>query len=540
MKEQDAPLPIRIFNDPQPIPRRVPDYMRTRGGILYWTGALIMFTFIYEILTGLVILIYYEPSNAYKSTEAFLNTAPFGSLILTTHLYAAYAMIFLIYVHLLRNLLVGAYKKPREIQWLTGIALLAMTIGVSFFGYSMSGDILSADAVGIGQTIAGGFPYLGDYLRTIFFGTGTSVTLFQSMLAWHIILAAGIGFIFALHFFLAEYNTIMPSRKEAGYEAPALDRDDGSYKPWYPYNLFYMVQYMMLTFGFIFIIPSVLAIAPNVPVLFSPFPQVAAGTPVPPSFPAYPPWFLLFVYKELDFIMVDGLTPFWSTMIFVGAPLAYLILLPYLDSRKTLKLSDRPVTVAFSILGVFYLIGLSVWAVVSPGAQEPDIYVMPFFLIPAAVILPLSFYLSRRIGDVGLGLMNKLHVETSMAAWAVAALLLGLSSFLTGHMISVLGSSFTAEGLAIAVILTAMTLAEAVVIVEILTRNLHGRESPLEFLRVPKPAVLGLGTIGVLVAISAVNPSNVYDEAIYGIGLGMIFFLAGMLIREYRKSELGE
>lgn len=82
--------------------KKVPDYMRKRGGIWYWTGALITMAFVYQVITGLLLLLYYVPSDAYNSTEAIITTVPYGSLILTTHLYGAYAMIFLIYVHLFR------------------------------------------------------------------------------------------------------------------------------------------------------------------------------------------------------------------------------------------------------------------------------------------------------------------------------------------------------------------------------------------------------------------------------------------------------
>jgi Cytochrome b subunit of the bc complex len=133
----DKSIIEQVMNDPQPIPRKVPDYMRKRGGLWYWTGAMIMIAFFYEAITGLILFIYYQPSNAYVSTEGVLNIA-YGSVILTTHLYGAYIMIALVYIHLLRNLFVGAYKKPREIQWLSGVILLILTVAVAYFGYSLT------------------------------------------------------------------------------------------------------------------------------------------------------------------------------------------------------------------------------------------------------------------------------------------------------------------------------------------------------------------------------------------------------------------
>ncbi|WP_075056405.1 hypothetical protein [Thermogymnomonas acidicola] len=58
--------------------RRVPDYMRKKGGFLYWTGALVSIAFIYQVITGLLLLLYYNPANAYATTETIINEVPFG------------------------------------------------------------------------------------------------------------------------------------------------------------------------------------------------------------------------------------------------------------------------------------------------------------------------------------------------------------------------------------------------------------------------------------------------------------------------------
>ncbi|MEM3318155.1 MAG: cytochrome bc complex cytochrome b subunit, partial [Thermoplasmatales archaeon] len=326
----DKSLLELVMNEPKPLPRKVPDYMRSRGGIWYWTGAMVMIAFFYEVATGLILFLYYQPSNAYASTEAILGI-PYGSVILTTHLYGAYIMIALVYVHLLRNLFVGAYKKPREMQWVSGVILLILTVAVAYFGYSLSGDVLSSDATDVARGIINGFPFIGSYLSLIILGNGESISLFTRYEGWHIILAGLILVIFAMHFFLAEYNTIMPDPKKGNYKVPALDIEDKDYKPWYPYNLYYMAQIALFTLALIFIIPSVIAITPHVPALFSPFPQVSATSPLASLVPPYPPWFLLFVYKELDFGISGTIGPFWASVLFIGLPLVYLFAIPYID-----------------------------------------------------------------------------------------------------------------------------------------------------------------------------------------------------------------
>lgn len=528
----------KIMNDPQPIPRKVPDYMRKSGGFMFWTGAMVSAVFLYEVVTGLILLFYYQPSNAYNSTEAFLNTVPFGSIILTTHLYGAYAMIVLVYIHLLRNLFVGAYKKPRQMQWLSGILLLLMTIGVGFFGYSMSGDVLSADATDVGRGISGAVPVIGQYLTSLFFGSGTQLSLFHRLLAWHIVLAALIGIFFLAHFFLAEYNTIMPSGKDSGDRAPAIDRDDGSYKPWYPYNLMYMMQIVLLTLGIVVIIPSILAVIPNVPALFSPFPQVAPNSPLAMNVPAYPPWFLLFIYKELDFQFAQGLGPFYATVIFAGLPLAYLVLLPYLDTKASLKLVDRPITVSLTIVGVVYLAILSAWGALEPGVPINNGIVALFYIVPLVVITGFVMFLTKMIKQ---GKITNPYI----GGIVLSATFAGLSAFGIGAILVYSGMNFTPSvlaGLSILGLFLGISLLFAFALIFGIfppkARKQEGNISKNTY--VAYSSIMGILSIVILIEILSMPFGNIYNQSLYGVGLGVLLLIGGVMIRLYRGQYYGE
>lgn len=528
----------QIMNDPQPLPRKVPDYMRTKGGFWYWTGAMVMTAFIYEAVTGLILLFYYSPSEAYKSTMAFLNNTPYGSIILTTHLYGAYAMIILLYLHLLRSLFVGAFKKPREMQWLIGIALLMLTLGVGFFGYSMSGDVLSQDATDVGKGIAQGFPVIGWWLTLVFFGGGSSLSLFTRLLGWHVALAAGIGVLFAVHFFLAEYNTIMPRVEKNADKAPLIDKETPSYKPWYPFNMIYMVQIMLLVIGIIILIPSILAVLPNVPVLFSPFPQVAPGASGAANVPAYPPWFLLFIYKELDFQIAEIIGPFWGTILFAGMPLAYLVLLPKLDIAPTLKLENRPVTVAFGIIGVIYLSCLSIWGALSPGVRIPNWEYLLFFFGIGTVTYLIVYFICKGIRE------NKFKIPIP-GRFFIALSILGLSSFGSGALIlsSIRTGSAVSE---VAMILVLMiTAISALVVVGIIKglipfknrkpeKGLSGRAYTFV------GSLYGFVTVAILAVMMVIPPTDVFNSSLYGIGLGLICIIASSLLRLYRSYNYRE
>lgn len=526
------------MNEPEPLPRKVPDYMRTKGGFWYWTGAMVMTAFIYEVVTGLILLFYYSPSDAYKSTTDFLNNTPFGSIILTTHLYGAYAMIVLVYVHLLRSLFVGAYKRPREIQWLIGVLLLLLTLGVGFFGYSMSGDVLSQDATDVGKGIAQGFPVIGWWLSLVFFGGGSSVSLFTRLLGWHIALAAGIGVLFGVHFFIAEYNTIMPRVEKNADRAPLIDKESPSYKPWFPYNMIYMGQIMLLVTGLIILIPSVLAVLPNVPALFSPFPQAAPGTAAAGTLPSYPPWFLLFIYKELDFHIAAVIGPFWASILFAGMPLGYLMLLPKLDIAPSLRMEHRPVTVSFGITGIIYLGGLSLWGALTPGIAIPNWQYLLFFIGIGAFVYLVTYFVLKGIRE------QKFKMQYP-GRFVIGLAILALSAFGSGVLII---SSMRAPSVAseISMILMIVITAITAVVIAGMIKGIFPivRNKPEKKLSGRAYTVIGsvytFAAVVILSVMMVISPTSAYNSSLYGIGLGLVTIIASILMRLYRGYVFGE
>lgn len=538
MTEKQDSMIVRMMNDPQPIPRRVPDYMRRKGGIWYWTGALVTIAFLYECLTGLVLLFYYQPANAYSSTSDFLNNTPFGSIILTTHLYGAYTMIVLLYVHLLRNLFVGAFKKPRATQWFTGVILLLLTLGVGFFGYSMSGDVLSADATDVGRGIAQGAPLIGGYLERIFFGNGTTLSLFQRMLGWHVVLTAAIGVLFLAHFIMAEFNTIMPRATEKEHHAPLIDKEKPEYKPWFPYNILYMVELTFFMFFIILLVPSVLMLLNSVPPLFSPLPQVSPSSPLASTVPPYPPWFLLFVYKAMDFHVVSQIGTFWGTTLFAGLPLLYILFLPFIDRGRSLRLIDRPLTLALGITGIVYLIGLSVWGALTPGISILNTEVAAFFLVPLIIITIVVYYIA---GMVKSGSIKGRHPEYIFIDLAIA----GLSSFGSGMLILAYARTHSPV-YEIPSILVGLVTAVSFISLFLLISSSR-REAPPEVETAMHSrsymAYTGgftMSSVAILYIISGIPDNSLANGAIYGVGLSILFLIAGAIVKIYRKTQYGE
>ncbi|MEK6256937.1 MAG: cytochrome b N-terminal domain-containing protein [Chloroflexota bacterium] len=127
-------------------------------GVLVWTGILLMF--------------YYVPSveRAYPTMKEIQFSIPLGQFSRNMHRWAAHAMVLTVVLHMVRVFYTGAYKTPREFNWVLGIGLLLLTLGASFTGYLLPWDQLSFWAITVGTNIAGYAPMGGEAMRQILLG----------------------------------------------------------------------------------------------------------------------------------------------------------------------------------------------------------------------------------------------------------------------------------------------------------------------------------------------------------------------------------
>lgn len=122
----------------------------------YYMGGLAMFFFIVQVLTGLMLLFYYQPtvSDAHASVEYITEHVPAGGLVRNVHAWASSMMIASVFIHLLTTFAMKAFAKPREITWLTGICLFGTTFLFGFTGYLLPWHQIAVNATKIGlQTI---------------------------------------------------------------------------------------------------------------------------------------------------------------------------------------------------------------------------------------------------------------------------------------------------------------------------------------------------------------------------------------------------
>ncbi len=115
------------------------------GGPSYWYvfGSATLFAMILQIVTGIFLTMYYAPSaaSAWESTLFIYQKVPFGQFVISLHYWGATAMIALVAMHLVQVAVWGAYKRPRELQWVVGVVLFILTLVLGLTGYLLPWDL---------------------------------------------------------------------------------------------------------------------------------------------------------------------------------------------------------------------------------------------------------------------------------------------------------------------------------------------------------------------------------------------------------------
>ena len=154
-------------------------------GIRYswYLGAISTVLFGSLVASGIYLMFFYVPSpaQAYTNIQTIQTEVAFGQYIRNVHRWSAHLMVLAVSAHMARVFYRGAYKKPKEFNWVIGVVLLVLTLLMSFTGYLLPWDQLAFWAVTVGTEMAGYVPFLGDAVRSILLGGSTvsSATLLR-------------------------------------------------------------------------------------------------------------------------------------------------------------------------------------------------------------------------------------------------------------------------------------------------------------------------------------------------------------------------
>ncbi len=321
-----------------------------RGSVWYYFGGVSLFLFIIQVVTGILLLLYYKGSEqlAFESIQFIMSKVQFGWLIRSVHSWAANLFILSAFIHMFSVFFERAYRKPREITWLTGMFMLFLGFGFGFSGYLLPWNELAFFATKVGTDIAGVLPLIGEPIM-IFLRGGEDVTgaTLSRFFGFHVAVFPGIfTVLLAIHLVLVQRQ---------GMSEP-LDPENTSSigkksMPFFPNFLLRDLLLWLLVLNLLAILavffPWELGKKAD---LFAPAP---AGIK--------PEWYFLFMFQTLKYLpakvlFVDG--EVLGIAVFGIAGLLW-VLVPFLDKKSARGKHNRQLTYV-GILVVIYIIVLTI------------------------------------------------------------------------------------------------------------------------------------------------------------------------------------
>jgi quinol-cytochrome oxidoreductase complex cytochrome b subunit len=174
------------------------------------------------IASGVYLMFFYvpSPSSAYADIQTIQTDVPFGQYVRNVHRWSAHLMVLAVAAHMGRVFFRGAYKKPRQFNWVIGVVLLLLTLLMSFTGYLLPWDQLAFWAVTVGTEMAGYVPVIGEQVKEVLLGGPTvdSSTLLRFYVLHVAVLPAAIIFTLMIH--------LWRWRKDAMFDQEMEDADD--------------------------------------------------------------------------------------------------------------------------------------------------------------------------------------------------------------------------------------------------------------------------------------------------------------------------
>ena len=328
------------------------------GGLTWWhtLGSATFAVFVVQVATGTVLAMYYSasPDHAYYSVRYLQEHVISGATIRGIHHWGSSAMVILIAAHMIRVFTSGAYKYPREVNWLVGVGLFGLVLTFAFTGYLLPWDQKAYWATQVGTNIAGTTPFIGEILvRLLRGGSDLGAATLSRFFALHVLvlpLALGGGVLLHLAMVIRQGIASRPAALEA--DAPARTDD-----PAYP--AFYREAYKKSKGANVRFWPDITAkdmvvatCVVLVLVLLGTMSGAGLEDPADPTDTAYSPrpeWYFLPLFQLLK--LVPGSL---ESAVAVGLPglfILTLVFLPFFDRKSTRSFANRPIA-RLGLIGV--------------------------------------------------------------------------------------------------------------------------------------------------------------------------------------------
>lgn len=321
------------------IDKQVHKRLPPHTGWLHVFGSISLLLFISQTITGILLLIYYRPTPeaAHASIKYITAEVNFGWLYRQIHAWGASLMILAVVLHMIRTFFSGAYKKPREFTWVTGVIIFVVTITFGFTGYLLPWNQIAFWATTVGTESANKVPVIGAWLQYFLRGGDavTGETLSRFFVVHVIILPWVLTGLLAVHLFLMRLNNL--ATLEAVGEEKPLVPEEGI--PFFPVHVAKegVVAVLLLA-----VLVTLSVVAPW-----------EIGEPADPlSTPEHikPEWYFLPSYQLLKYF--EG--PYGAILGIFACTLPFVLLFfwPFLDRSKHRHPKRRPWAVGFGLFGL--------------------------------------------------------------------------------------------------------------------------------------------------------------------------------------------
>ena len=317
------------------------------GGTGWWftTGSVLLFLIALQFATGLVLGFYYVPSPAaaYDSVRYVMDEVRFGSLVRGLHYFGASFIVIAALLHMLRVVLFGSYKRPREVTWISGVLLLLVILAFALTGYLLPWDQKAYWATTVTINVAASGPF-GEYVAGILRGGDTlgALTLVRWYAAHVFLLPAAVILLIVAHVALMRRH---------GISGPVTPSSAPS-RPFYPYHA------MKDTIAAAAVFAALLALA-----MSSPAPLDAIADPTDASYVPRPEWYFLGLFQLLKYFS-GPLEPL-ATIVIPALVVLALLALPFIDRHPDRRPSRRR-----GVLAAFAALGAGVVALTYLGFQD--------------------------------------------------------------------------------------------------------------------------------------------------------------------------
>jgi cytochrome b6 len=332
------------------------DYMRNkqvpvhRHTIWYYMGGVTLFLFITQVFTGILLVLYYQADedSAFESVQFIMTEVKFGWLIRSIHSWAANLMVFFVFIHMFSTFFTKAFRSPRELTWITGFILFALSLGFGFTGYLLPWNELSFFATKVGTDIVGAIPLIGNAAEIVLRGgedvTGATLSRFYAI---HIAIMPALFTIFlAIHLLFVQRQGM----HEPEYIAN-LPNDKKKLIPFFPNFLLRDVLFWLLALNILLYLA-----------VFFPWELGEKADPFAPA-PAgiRPEWYFMFMFQALKLLpahvlFIEG--EVFGIMGFAIAGIAWM-LVPIWEIRKK-QGTKLNLMMVIGVLAVLFIIILTI------------------------------------------------------------------------------------------------------------------------------------------------------------------------------------